>query len=231
MTAEDQNSTMAQPAKFTFDTVFERQPDGKIVAPQSFRKADLETARTEGHAEGYAMGRDDALVKAEQNTGNMLNAIATKVTTLVKGLETERAKLSEEACVLARIIAGKLVPTLLADRPTAEIEALLSEALAQMPSAPHVVVRVNDAWLEQIKLRIDEIARARGFAGKLVILGEPDISECDCRLEWADGGVCRDTNALAVEVDRMIERHLGKPLPLFGDDLFEAKSVERQGDR
>ena len=221
---------MAQPAKFTFDTVFERQADGKIVAPRSYRKADIEAARAEGHAEGYAMGRDDALVKAEQNAGAMLNAIASKTTTIVKSLETQRARLSEEACILARMVAGKLAPTLLAARPTAEIEGLLAEALAQLPSAPHVVVRVNDAWLERIRPRIDAIAHAQGFAGRIVILGEPDIRECDCRIEWADGGVRRDTDALALEVDRMIERHIGKSLPPIGV-AAPPQSVEPQGDR
>ena len=33
-----------------------------------------------------------------------------------------------------------------------------------------VVVRVNDAWLERIRPRIDAIAHAQGFAGRIVIL-------------------------------------------------------------
>lgn len=220
---------MAQPAKFLFDTVFERQPDGRIVAPRGYREADIDAARAEGRAEGYALGREDALVKAEQEAGAMLSAIAGKVTATMSSLETERARLSEDACVLARMVAAKLAATLLATRPTAEIEGLLGDALAQLPSAPHVVVRVNDAWLEAIRPRIDAIARAQGFAGKIIILGEAEIGDCDCRIEWADGGLCRDTRQLAAEVDRMIERHIGTP-GRFAGSARTPQQAEPQGD-
>ena len=64
--------------------------------------------------------------------------------------------------------------------------------------------------------RLDEIARARGFEGRLVVLAEPDIAPGDCRIEWADGGLSRDrakTEAVIAEaVDRYVTgRHAGAP--------------------
>jgi hypothetical protein len=36
----------------------------------------------------------------------------------------------------------------------------------------------------------------KGFEGRLVILGEPEIVRGDCHIEWADGGILRDRKAL-----------------------------------
>jgi flagellar assembly protein FliH len=39
---------------------------------------------------------------------------------------------------------------------------------------------------------VKRLARERGFEGRLVVLGEPDLAPGDARMEWADGGVVRD---------------------------------------
>jgi flagellar assembly protein FliH len=59
-------------------------------------------------------------------------------------------------------------------------------------AAPHVVVRLNDALYADARERLEDIARMRGFEGRLVVLAEPDIAPGDCRIEWADGGVTRE---------------------------------------
>ena len=51
---------------------------------------------------------------------------------------------------------------------------------------------MNDALVEPVDALMQRMARERGFEGRLVILGEPDIAPGDVRLEWADGGVVRD---------------------------------------
>jgi flagellar assembly protein FliH len=54
------------------------------------------------------------------------------------------------------------------------------------------VLRVNDALVEPVDALMRRMARERGFEGRLVILGEPDLAPGDVRLEWADGGIVRD---------------------------------------
>ena len=76
--------------------------------------------------------------------------------------------------------------------PFGEIAALATECFRQLSTAPHVVVRVNDALHETAKAQLEEIARTRGFEGRLVVVAEPEIAVGDCRIEWADGGVVRD---------------------------------------
>jgi len=54
-------------------------------------------------------------------------------------------------------------------------------------------VRVNDALYATAKEKLEDIVRARSFEGRLVVLAEPDIALGDCRIEWADGGINRDS--------------------------------------
>jgi flagellar assembly protein FliH len=82
-------------------------------------------------------------------------------------------------------------------------------------------VRVNDALHETARTRLEEIASARGFEGRLVVIAEPEIAVGDCRIEWADGGIVRDHNKTDDVISKAIGRYLGvrpsAPLPELGD--------------
>jgi flagellar assembly protein FliH len=106
------------------------------------------------------------------------------------------------------MIGRKLARHLLDREPTAEIEALLAECLASLDAVPHLVIRCNPDLADAVR----EIATARiatsGFTGRLVVLGEPDITLGDARLEWVDGGIVRDSTELETQIDTRIAQYL-----------------------
>ena len=51
-------------------------------------------------------------------------------------------------------------------------------------------------------------SRAHGFAGRLVVLGEPNIAAGDCRIEWADGGVNREAGAADRVIGEAVARYI-----------------------
>ncbi len=105
-------------------------------------------------------------------------------------------------------MARKLAPALVAREPFAEISALASECFRQLVSSPHIAVRVNDALYAAAKEKLDEIARAKSFEGRLVVLAEPDIAVGDCRIEWADGGINRDSAAADAAIGEAVTRYV-----------------------
>jgi flagellar assembly protein FliH len=69
-------------------------------------------------------------------------------------------------------------------------------------------VRVNEGLYAAVREKIDDIARAQGFGGRLVVLGEPGIAVGDCRIEWADGGVNRDTGVAERAIGEAVARYI-----------------------
>jgi flagellar assembly protein FliH len=70
-------------------------------------------------------------------------------------------------------------------------------------------LKAIEARLEcEAREKIDEIARGHGFAGRLVVLGEPNIAAGDCRIEWADGGVNRDAGAADRVIGEAVARYI-----------------------
>ena len=92
--------------------------------------------------------------------------------------------------------------------PFAEIAALAAESFSHLVGLPHVVVRINEALYETARARLQDIASACGFQGRLVVLAEPDIEFGDCRIEWADGAVVRHRAATEAAIAETVERYL-----------------------
>jgi len=198
----------AAPAKFLFDSDFGANAGtrpGISLAEHQSRIADAEAV---AYRKGFAAAEAEATSAAQRRTIAMLEQIAHAMDLIAGGLAATEQKLATEAVDVAVAVARKLAPALLAREPLGEISALTSECLRHLNTAPHLVVRINDGLQEAARKELDAIALARGFSGRLVILGEPDMPPGDCRIEWADGGIVRSRADVEARIDDLVRRYL-----------------------
>ena len=59
--------------------------------------------------------------------------------------------------------------------------------------------------------------RAHSFEGRLVVLAEPDIAVGDCRIEWADGGINRDSAAADAAIGAAVAGYVSARRSAAGD--------------
>ncbi|HEY6256081.1 MAG TPA: FliH/SctL family protein [Xanthobacteraceae bacterium] len=196
------------PAKFLFDQDFAAISKVKPAIPLEQHEAQLHEADATGYVRGFAAAKAEILAEAEQRSAAALERIAATLTAVAQALAGVEAKLETEAVEVAVAVGKKLAAALIEREPLAEISALAMDCFRHLVSAPHVVVRVNEAQHASVGTRIEEMARARGLASHLVVLAEPDIQIGDCRIEWADGGVNRDRGALQAAIDEAVSRYV-----------------------
>jgi len=198
---------MRATAKYLFDVDFsgaEAKPTVLLTEHQVM----LAEAEAVGYRNGVAAAEAQALTDSSRLTALALERLVGVLGALHQALHAVEAKLEAEAVEVAVAVGRKLAPALIAREPLAEIAALASECFRQIVAAPHVVVRVNDALYAATRDRLEEILRASGFEGRLVVLAEPDIAAGDCRIEWADGGVNRDRAAAEAAITEAVDRYI-----------------------
>lgn len=198
---------MASPAKFLFDTDF-----AAPVRERSATPAEVAQKVAEAEARAYRNGYDSALREAKvesdrrsaaalQEIGNAINAIAARFAGIESRMETE-------AVDVAVAVARKLADELIAREPLGEVTALIADCFAQLVSTPHIVIRINDTLYEAAHSHIEALAKQSGFAGRLIILAEPNIAAGDCRIEWADGGVVRERAAIEAKINELVGSYI-----------------------
>ena len=212
---------MAAPARFLFDLDFTRPeaPPAPVEPPRPQIDLDQHLAEMvaledrvraeayeEGRQDGFVAGRADVEARAAERLADEAAALASAARTLLGALDADRLAIERRAVDLALTVARRLATTLVDREPLAEIRALLADCLGPLRKAPHLVVRLAAEDADGLKPHVDRIARETGFDGRIVILGEDDVVRGDCRIEWADGGILRDTARLEAEIDSAIDR-------------------------
>jgi flagellar assembly protein FliH len=199
---------MNAPTKFLFDVDFAGGADRKPALSLADHARKLAEAEAAAHRRGYADAQADATAESDRRIASALERIAAGIAEAGKTLTAVETRLECEAVEVAVAVARKLAPALIAREPFAEIAALASDCFRQLVTAPHIVVRVPDAVYAPAREQLESIVRARGFEGRLVVLAAPEMTTGDCRIEWADGGINRDSAAADAAIDAAVAAYL-----------------------
>ncbi len=199
---------MSAPAKFLFDVDFAAGAEREAAITLAEHAIKLAEAETAAHRRGYAEAQGDAGVEADRRIAGTLERIAVCLGEANNALQAIEARLECEAVEVAVAVARKLAPALLEREPFAEIARLASVCFRELIAAPHIAVRVNDSVYATAREKLDEITRANGFEGRLVVFGEPGVGVGDCRIEWADGGISRDASAADAAIGEAVARYI-----------------------
>lgn len=199
---------MRTPAKFLFDNDFGRstRPPGAVQLAE--HQLALTEAESRGYRNGYAAAQAEAAAANERQMAAALGRAAASLQALARGLAATQAQLEAEAVEVAVAVASRLASALVAREPLAEMAALVSDCLMHLAGTPHVVVRVNEGIYDAASSKLQELAAAAGFGGRLIVMGEPSVAPGDCRVEWAEGGAIRDRAAVAALIAQAVERYL-----------------------
>lgn len=170
-----------------------------------FTEQDVEKARKEG----FDQGQKAALEQIE----SALNQSTQKLNTGIQALLAEDQQMQTAAIHTVLLVVRKLLPSLFRQKSMAEIEDVICTALQERPEEPRIVIRVHPEILEPLKSRINELAAANGFNGKIMLLADENINvRSSCKVEWADGGAERLMDVLFSKIESTLLREAG-PIP------------------
>ena len=210
---------MATIRKFLFDVSFDDAASGGSTAepevqeeapppPPTYNEDELDAARAEAHASGYAAGETAERGRSERLAAEAVAALIGRLDVLADDISAISAAAERRATEIGLAVARKLVPDLLRREGAGEIEAVIRASMRDMFEEPRIVLRVSDGVLDLVKARADAIAGESGFDGRIVILAEEGMVDGDCRIEWADGGVERSAARLSAQIETAVNRAL-----------------------
>ena len=199
---------MAAPAKFLFDMDFSAPDKRERAASPSEIAQKIAAAEARAYRDGYDAALREARVESDRRSALAMEEIGIAMKGIAARYGTIETRMETEAVDVAIAVARKLCSELIAREPLGEITALVSDCFAQLVSTPHLVVRINDSLYETAHERVDRLAKQSGFAGRLVILAEPEVETGDCRIEWADGGVVLERAAIEAKINELVERYV-----------------------
>lgn len=192
-------SSLAQPRRFAFDTVFD--DGGRIAYAPPPAKRTLATEELEAmRARAYAEGEQSALALARQAEAAALariaDATAAALSTLTAAAHEHRSGAAELALAAARKIADAAL-----DRfPEAPLTAALGALSREVEGAPRLVVQVSAPDAEELRAKVEAAAAQAGFEGRLSLTADPSAPAGAFTFDWGDGRAAFDPDAAAARV-------------------------------
>ncbi|MDX9690270.1 MAG: FliH/SctL family protein [Alphaproteobacteria bacterium] len=194
--------------KFLFDLAFDSELPThapKNEKPPVFTQEQIEEFKKQAYSEGFSDGQ----AAAEKNQTHFMNMLLSNLEKdIVKVLEGAGSRWDEtlaQAQEIALVIARKVIPTYTSRYGMDEIGSIVSKVFNEVSREPRLVFRVPENLFDAAKEKIESLSATAAYAGKLVILGDPDIGVSECRIEWADGGIERDLRKVWAAIDHIMD--------------------------
>jgi len=186
--------------KFLFDTNDFGEHKSTADDPV-YTEAQLLLAKNQAFEQGKAEGAQDTRQNQEEQSLRCLENIIKLLEKLILAEDRrEIAQMMDTVRLTARV-THKLLPQFSDRFAVDEIERVIAQAVEARRDEPRLAITVPAAHLEALKGQIDRIAVERGYAGKLILLADDNMSPSDVRVEWADGGAERLYERLYAQIE------------------------------
>lgn len=204
--------------KFTFDTVFEENGtvhEGPSTAVhRSSTDTHIEKMKAAAYEQGMADARAELENRIDDDQESLLKKLLAATTTLISAADEHALTSQQMATDIARKIAMILAPALIKREPIAEIEAVINNCLQHLHREPHIVIRVTDSALEEVRPFVEQMTRECGIEERVLLLSDPSLGPSDCKIEWSEGGVSRSYKEVEEDINLIINNYLEALVPL-----------------
>lgn len=210
---------MVQAEKYQFDVEFDAS--GQILrSPTEINAFSLDEVE-QIKAQAFEEGRESETARAANIASDALTQIAQTTMAMTDQLNTQALLNKKAAFDLALTAARKIAGSALASFPFAEIEATIEDCLAELSDASRLVVSVPESLLDMVATKIQDIAEQQNFEGRLRVVADGDMPPHDCKVEWGDGGLERQTQYIEDKIAEIVARRLMSEAADIGQlDLF-----------
>lgn len=200
---------MSERTKFLFDVSFDEQvPASGLEKEPAVSAEDVEAARLAGYQDGEQAGRAAAMAELQAVGAEALDLISRQLEDSFSQLQNLIAAQERDAVDIGVHVGRRLAERLVDRHPLAEIQGLVMNCLRELRQEPRLVLRTSERVADQLRQDIDDLARNCGFEGRVVLLPQDDLSDQDCRIEWADGAAERDAARTEQEINNAVARFM-----------------------
>lgn len=204
-------------------------PEPEVPPEPTFSMQELEAARDEAYVAGHTAALQEAEAATERLASESLHFIAQGLRQLGATMDQPYQRLEPMAVEVAVAIARRVLPIVTLQYGTAEIEGLVRQILPTIIEQPRIVVRVHPALSALVRDAMQPVVADTGFEGRLMVLDDAGIQPGDARIEWADGGIERDSPRTWNEILQIIDRNVLTASGIIGD--FGEAEAEADAER
>lgn len=174
----------------------------------SYSREELAAAVKAAEEAAYEKAQNTVIVNETQKQTMLFEDIKNKLSEIFSGLDARSADMEKAALNFAVAAVHKVLPTLEEKQAEAEVKNFLAENFTNFAAQETLSFSFNPDMVSRVADSIGRLAEQNDFEGKIAVHKDPGLGLSDCRVEWKNGGVERNTKKLLNKVDMLINDNM-----------------------
>jgi len=195
---------MSVARRFLFGEDFRGPTPEETVEREAADRAAGEEAVRQAFASGVQEGLRQASAETERRLAVATERLAAEASLRFSALDAAVDAIEAEALAYFDALARRLAGSALAGQPLAAVADAGREAFRHLRGVPHLVARVGTPLIDETEALLRRMSREHGFEGRIIVIGDEELGPGDVRLEWAEGGVARDSASFERAIDSAV---------------------------
>ncbi len=189
----------------------EEAPPPPPPPPPTFSEDELKGAERDGYQKGFIDGIVEGKNQAESTQAEVDRALSATVEAfnnhLAPMFAIYREMLVQQAKLLPQIaqtIAKKVAGEALSENAYVNIEEICLRCVNAMMHEPKLLITVHESMAKKLEEKIAHASKSLQISGEITINGDANIAPPNCRIEWKNGAMFRDTEQLWQQVEQVV---------------------------
>lgn len=172
--------------------------------PPMFSEEEMRKACEKAKAEGVAEERKKAEESTEKLQAETLKVVAIELDTIQEKQKEANEQIANDSLNIILAATKKMFPVIAEKHGMEEIEEFVKQCMSLLFKEPRIIVHVNENIIELLRTTLTEITTNSGYEGQFLVTGDKEIKYGDCRIEWNNGGIERNSEKLWKDIERII---------------------------
>ena len=181
--------------------VEEVEPEPEVI---TFSEEEVAEKVKEAEKKAYERGLKAAQESIEQSQKELLESINNKLIALIANTMKAEETAEQEAFVLARAVVDKLVPGLNEEHAAEIVNKFIADNFNSFKNESKLSFYIHPDIISYAQETIAKLANSYDFEGKIALHKDASLEKADCRIEWENGGVERNSAELGERVKNLL---------------------------
>lgn len=185
-----------------------KDADFEEYAPEPIAKTYSEEEVAEkvkaAEQDGYEKGFKSSQEGMDATVSRLMEEMNNKLMTLVANSSNLSCELEKQSMDLAKAIIKKLVPSLNDEHAVEIVNNFISENFNNFKNEAKLSFYIHPDIISYVQENIAKLANSHDFEGKISLHKDAKLGLADCRIEWENGGVERNTAEMSTKVEDLL---------------------------
>lgn len=172
---------------------------------KTYSEEELEEQVRIAEERGYENGFKTASEGIDAKNTRLWEDINTRLMMLAANSGERESEVERQMLEIVKTAIHKIVPALEAEKSAEIVNHFLSNNFARFKNEAKLAFYFNPETVGAVQENIARLANIHDFEGKISLHKDVSLGIADCRIEWENGGVERNSDKMLEKIDKTLE--------------------------